>query len=503
MVVAWRLPILSCIALLQGLVHSQHGEVAVKRSPGATRSPGFCTSVSFSYPGWELTGLLITKDRIDFRLVNNAKPDINITCSGGSADPPSSSYRECSDRHTRFHYEAESAVLSINQEWTCEETGLAFLGVGNTTTDCSSLTDTCRLSGGKSILGSLLAPVQISPSPVPVPVGADKAGCTSSSRTSPGWEVINLVYSRRDLAEITCWFSPVCTPNRQPGWVSTIEFDLVNTVTGDRRYCSATGARLSDVQQDYGPYRGEWESCEGGNTFVSYGSLPVTKAHQARTFFRFNHTSNALELNQTWYCNDLGDHDEYALNAVGSVSPALNPSVRYVGNASLGQINVNAASPSLDISGRLVGDEKLPTRALERPEAFGHSCTISVLLNPPTHLRIFEFRYIDFWKNASARTGRVYMFVDNFVTDTKFSYPQDDPGHDFFIYETYAESPAMLPGIPGVSDPSVWYGCDNGNSAVRAGELFLRNCSFAFDRATNLLSVREDWICADKDHGHP
>ena len=42
----------------------------------AKDTPGPCTNISLSYPGWEVTDLVLTNHRIDFRLVNNADADI-------------------------------------------------------------------------------------------------------------------------------------------------------------------------------------------------------------------------------------------------------------------------------------------------------------------------------------------------------------------------------------------------------------------------------------------
>ena len=65
-----------------------------------------------------------------------------------------------------------------------------------------------------------------------------------------------------------------------------------------------------------------------------------------------------------------------------------------------------------------------------------------------------------------------------------------------------SEGPAMVPGVDGVSDPDMWYGCSGGDSATSPASELL-NCSFSFDRVANRLSVREDWVCADKDSGNP
>jgi hypothetical protein len=73
------------------------------------------------------------------------------------------------------------------------------------------------------------------------------------------------------------------------------------------------------------------------------------------TMFRFNHTSNTLELNQTWTCGDGGRN----LTAYGAVEPALNPAARYVGDTSLGEVHVDAVSPVIEVRGALVQHSSL------------------------------------------------------------------------------------------------------------------------------------------------
>lgn len=65
-----------------------------------------------------------------------------------------------------------------------------------------------------------------------------------------------------------------------------------------------------------------------------------------------------------------------------------------------------------------------------------------------------------------------------------------------------AEGLAMVPGVNGVSDSDVWYGCGGGNSGMSPASGLL-TCSLSFDRVANRLSVREDWVCADKNAEDP
>lgn len=453
-------------------------------------SPGLCTNVSLSYPGWEVSSFLLADDRVDVQLVNNARPGSSIGCSGDQ-HTSSSSYG-CNDSQTMFMYEGGSAVLAVNQTWTCDDTNLTFVGIGNATLDCPS-TDAASCSvGPKTIRASLLAPVAITPESVRVPPEAQKQGCTRKSR-SPSFEVSNLFYQRLEFG-VPC--GPVATNcPAAPLYHGIVEFDLVNTATGNSSHCSVTTLALSDLMTTYADLQENWFPCDGGLIFIN----PVPEAakdakHRSIiSSFRLNHTSNSLEVKQTWYCNDQGDHDEYEFTAYGVVSPALDPTLDYVGNMTDPQVRVGAASPAVTVPGSVV-EEKLPPNALERQQVFGRSCTVTSLVSPPTSLRISDFEFSTYWKDKwdksppTVRTSYVFMYVTNWMFNIELTFN--------------SEGEALTPGVPGVSDPSRWYGCNGGLFTALEGSPLL-NCSFAFDRTSGRLSVREDWICADKDGDEP
>ena len=453
-------------------------EVVIKRMDSGV-SPGFCTNVSFSYPGWEVTDLLLTNVRIDFQIINNANPSVKTFCSGDVTDS-SRNLHECNDHQTLFAYDIRSALLAINQTWTCDETNIKFVGIGNVTLDCSSNAGNCSALNTEPILGTLIAPVQITPTPISAPRGTNRTGCTRNSRI-PAWEVSNLFYQRVD-------FGPPCNPvsGQCPStrlYYGDIEFDLVNAATGDKRHCGAQYLGLSDLQSGYG----DWLSCGAGLVFINL-LPPPGRDHETTTFFRFNHSTNTLELNQTWYCDDLGFRDEYSFTAYGAVGPALDPGVAYIGNLTVPQVRVNTSSPVLVVPATVVEEHKLAPNTLHRPQAFGRSCTVTSVLEPPKSFQIYDFWFSTYWKDANLRTSYVYMYVTNWMFNIELNFN--------------AEGAAMTPGITGLSDPSIWYGCNGGDFSASPGGRLL-NCSFAFDRVANRLSVREDWVCADKDHEHP
>jgi hypothetical protein len=427
-----------------------------------------------------VNNFVLTGNEIHFQLVNNAHPSLNTTCSK-SDNVLAIGYHECDDPQTKFAYDSKSSVLAVNQSWTCDDTNLRFVGMGNTTLDCSPNAVTCSVPGAKSFPGSLLSPVQITPKPVPAPPGADKPGCTNKSK-APAWEVGDLYYQRIVMGPLCDMVSGRCPPG-PPLYYGRLEFDLVNAATDDRRHCRAEYLGLSDLESGYD----DWLACDAGLVFFNL-PRPPTIHHETKTFFRFNHLFNRLELNQTWYCNDLGDRNEYSFNSYGHLRPVLDQGVGYVGNTEVQQIRVNASSPSLIVPTTVVNGQKLAPNTLRRPQAFGRSCTFTSLFDPPTSFRISDFWFTTRWRDAKLRSSYLYMYVVNWMFNIELNFN--------------AEWDNMTPSVAEVSDPNAWHGCNGGNFSARPGNSLL-NCSFAFDRATNRLSVTEDWICADKDHEHP
>jgi len=416
-------------------------------------SPGLCTNVSFSYPGWELADwrLLADDGGMEFQLTNNAIPNTTLSCRRYGS-PTSMRYsRVCSDRQTTFTYDGQSSVLAIHGYWACDETNLKFEAIGNITLDCPTGPSVpCTLLDARTIRASLLAPVQVSPKPVPAPPGADAVGCTRNSR-SPSWEVDGLVSYQPTLDSVT------------------VEFDLTNMATGDRRHCRvmmSLGASSDGSSHD-------WLPCDDG---VSLARPLITNRHETATYVRLDRSSNTLELNQTWYCGDLGDRNQYRFTASAAVSPALH---------------VNGSAPPklvVPVDPGAVSEQKLPPSTLQRPRAFGRSCTVTMLTAPPpATLEISGFWFGTFQKDAG-----LVSYVNMSITNGMLGA----------VIEASAGGSAMTPGVQGVSNPDFWYGCNGGTVAAPAGSLLL-NCSFAFDKITNRVSVTESWICADKDHEHP
>lgn len=190
------------------------------------------------------------------------------------------------------------------------------------------------------VVVSALAPAMIAPKETPQPAAADTADCTQNSM-SASWDVRGLFYQRIDVAGLACINpSGQCPQPYVPYYYGDIEFDLVNNATGDSRHCKVQAILLSDVVGS-SVYSSTWLPCEAGLIFF----LPEPSVnHLNTTYFRFDHSSNMLELNQTWYCDDLGAWDEDRFDAYGAVSPALDPSVNYVGNKELGAVRVDGIS---------------------------------------------------------------------------------------------------------------------------------------------------------------
>ncbi|KAH6635846.1 hypothetical protein F5144DRAFT_619364 [Chaetomium tenue] len=447
----------------------------------AINTPGLCTNISLSYPGWEVTALVLTNHRIDFRLVNNADADIRTSCSGDSTVSPPG-YQECEDKQTRFTYKEQSSVLAINQTWTCNDSNLTFIGTGTTTLPCPPNTTTCATpnTNPQPIRASLLAPIPITPQPLPFPPSATTPNCTHRS-LAPTFEITHLHYQRLDLGPPCGPVSGTCSGTSL--YYGEIKFTLRNTATNDTRACAAQTLGLSDLQA----MPRDWLACDAGLVFINPVPADPPPDFETRTYFWFDHAANMLLVRQEWYCGDLGGREEYGFVAEVEVSPALDPGVDYVGNLTVPGVGVDAGAPVLVVEGEVVR-ERLPPYSLGRPRVFEPSCTVTSLVKRSKMFPIQDFWFGMYWTGAGVRTGHVWMFVTNEVFNTQLNFE--------------SEGTAMVPGVDGVSNPDVWYGCVGGNSAAPPVTGLL-NCSFAFDRTANRLSVREDWVCADKDSENP
>jgi hypothetical protein len=226
---------------------------------------------------------------------------------------------------------------------------------------CSAFSISNILYGlGCSSPAPLLTPVQpISPKPIRFPSGVNSTECTYNSRT-PSWVVNNLYYQRVLVGPSCVTPSGQCPPGKL--YYGDVEFDLVNQATGDARHCGALWLGLNDVYNQYQ----DWLACDAWLVFFPPTPTTWNEEHKTMTYFRFNHSTNTLMLNQTWYCANLGEGDaEYGFSAAGAVSPALDPGVHYVGDMTVPEIRVNASASSLRVLATAVIEKHLGADNLE------------------------------------------------------------------------------------------------------------------------------------------
>ena len=142
------------------------------------------------------------------------------------------------------------------------------------TEDQSTSTTSCQSTQPLLVKGSLLSPVQITPSYLPGPLGHDTKGCTAQART-PAWEVAATQLNLRKVAG-----------NLQSGNAFVI---ITNDHIG---YTASCGGVLSDVG---GP---QTLNCQGQTAFRR------PDLYQIDTVLGFDPKTFSLTVNQTWFCDD-------------------------------------------------------------------------------------------------------------------------------------------------------------------------------------------------------
>jgi hypothetical protein len=174
--------------------------------------------------------------------------------------------------------------------------------------------------------------------------GSSSDACTAFS---PTWQVLNLTYDRTDH-QPGCW-SPLGTPypfcHPTPLWYGRLAFDVVNDVTQSSHHCDVETIGLADAIAVDDIDQGQWLPCITGMIFI------MTPEYVTDTMFKFNHTTNMLELNQTWSCAE-----GHNVTAVGSVSPVLDWGDRHIGDQSLGAVHVDAVSRNITVHGTVVSE---------------------------------------------------------------------------------------------------------------------------------------------------
>ncbi|KAJ9160586.1 hypothetical protein NKR19_g3075 [Coniochaeta hoffmannii] len=167
--------------------------------------------------------------------------------------------------------------------------------------------------------------------------------CTQHSET-PSWSVLNLTYKRINFGPPCVSPSGSCAPpfggQPQALYYGELKLDILNKVTNQSHHCDVSSLSQSDLSTG----SEEWLPCIEGTIFI------MVPGYVTDTMFKLNHTSNSLELNQTWTCQDQGKN----FTAYGLVSPVLDTSAKYVGNRDLGQIQIQGASPNIEVEGKLV-----------------------------------------------------------------------------------------------------------------------------------------------------
>jgi hypothetical protein len=185
----------------------------------------------------------------------------------------------------------------------------------------------------------------------PRPAAADQTSCTQESR-SPGWDILDLAYNRLNFGPPCLSPSGTCGVPGGGGqppqtlYYGELVFDVVNIATNESHHCDVRALSLSDLNPGN---EEEWLPCIDSIIFIN---LPE---YATDTMFRFSHTSNMLELNQTWTCDDDQGHN---FTAYGRVSPVLDPRASYIGNRGLGEVHVSGISPDLTVPGNIVSEQK-------------------------------------------------------------------------------------------------------------------------------------------------
>ncbi|KAK3323091.1 hypothetical protein B0H66DRAFT_621269 [Apodospora peruviana] len=298
-----------------------------------------CTELSLTYPDWSLSDLVDDSRSLTFTLAGRSSGSV-IRCSvqtlstdevvAATCSPQDSNSQATRGIGSRSNltvtFRPGDRGFFIQEDWTCGDTkGLSstnFTAIGNMTITSPP---SALPRNTTNIKGSLVQPFSLTPTVFPPPPNANTPSCTAQSNNvsdRPTWGMTHFLYK---VVKHTLQLSAgldISNPDIQQALYptnKTLEITLINYANNLTITCTFDVRSPLLDNPDNAPTG--WFACPPITS--TRETLHSSTPYPIETYFLFNRTAASLQINQTYYCSDIGT--PYRITATGHTYPGAYP----------------------------------------------------------------------------------------------------------------------------------------------------------------------------------
>ncbi|KAH8896433.1 hypothetical protein GQ53DRAFT_603414, partial [Thozetella sp. PMI_491] len=441
---------------------------------------GNCTTASFRAPSWFIQDFQTYPDlnkttniaSASFSLLNRATGlEAIVNCTDAQAPWANGTWSRCEAKVLNGGFAQvwalvtpQESTIRVNETWGCDdrEPHQAFTAAGNTTflITCTEIDGCIQTDPIALIRGSLSSPVAITPAWSRGTPGHYKPGCAFAA-WSPSWELTKIEYLNRTEDG----------GGSNLAGARQLNFTLFNPVIGYQVGCLV---HLSPGN-DNAPAQ---FSCSNTSD-----PRPNSRYH-IDTDVRFEPANFGININQTWFCDDVDEARPVRIQATGGMVMNLECNVVHSPGSGSGPASTTQECTGVRFTmyGSPMSQTVLPPYSIEDPLLTPDGCTASSIMSPSWGFSNFR---IESRPSNSTETSSTVSF--DMVLET-----QDNE----FLHSVAVSRPNITLGTMQDS----WYPC---TFAQGEAPVAPRNCSFRYRPSTNTLDVDAEWTCNDLDSKHP
>ncbi|KAI1774239.1 hypothetical protein F4818DRAFT_419365 [Hypoxylon cercidicola] len=439
--------------------------------------PPDCTEISFTSPGWIIPALVTTHVNASgpigsiYFSVDHHATNLSTVCSAegwidiAQRDVPEFAWYSCATPETRFQFDPEASLLTLQTNWTCATSPtLDFSATGSTTVPpgppCPETGegDPDCVPRNIEVEATLTSPVKIQPTEPQLPQKPPNGTTSCVDRsTTPAWHVTDLLYQHFHSSNFSA-----------TELYYVLSLSVTNWATNESVLCSAT---VDELAAQNANHSAQWLECN-----YELGSI---SASTLSTQFMFDLDYSLLGIKQTWDCPEASSTSDsfvgtgYLVEPLRCGSPAEKSHLDEQGNLIAESSQYNCSLPATTVYGYSGDGPALPHTPYTR------SCTTHSFSTTSMQLQDYEIEAF-----ASASDGT----------------PPTDPRRNatFAIYND-GSGDAYQISTPDVRTDGIWHECASGGGS-QPWQLAL--CQYLLDRAQGILAFEMQWYCDDRDPQH-
>ena len=251
-----------------------------------------CTDASFTNPEWTITNLTLDNEKTEFHIASRATGSTAV-CSGAGGAATCRTTKDDLHSQSEFAVRFDSTAVNITHNWICGDTKGLYSTKFTATGSFPRSTSTTRTNSSTTVRGRLVQPVDLRPAAVPVPPGANNAGCLAKSR-DPNYKVWTVHRFYFEITQNNWAYTSELEGSGSVPWNRTLQLELENHIINYTQTCDIRDPDLHD------PPRGKWFPC-----FMPPGAHDITQK-SILTYVQIDKQPRnfTLRINQTWFCND-------------------------------------------------------------------------------------------------------------------------------------------------------------------------------------------------------